>query len=131
MGVAFCVVFKKEVPPYGTLGGDSKALVEGYAELDAFAEKNGLRTLGSLLSQDPEEMAALMEVDAEEMGLRPEEWFSASEGLAVVRPLIALLREHPKAVAKGRELLSDLEQVETELAEAARRRVKFHFSLVL
>ena len=134
MGVAFCVVFKTAVQPYGTLGGDSIALVNGYEKLDALAEKKGLRTLGSFLSQDPSDLADIMEemdMDAaEELGLPPEEWFSPNDGLAAVQALIAYLRDQPKALKNGKAMLSELQQVETELAAAKRAKVKFHFSLV-
>ena len=103
MGVAFCVVFKKDVPPLGKLGGDNIALAKGYEKLDGLAETIGLRTLGSFLSQDPEELADMMEMDADEMGLPPEEWFSASDGVAAVQALIAHLRANPKAIAKAKE----------------------------
>ena len=92
MGVAFCVVFKKDVPPHGKLGGDNMALAKGYEKLDAVAEKKGLRTLGSFLSQDPQELADMMDMDAAELGLPPEEWFNASDGLAAVQALSAHLR---------------------------------------
>jgi hypothetical protein len=73
----------------------------------------------------------MMEMDADEMGLPPEEWFSASDGVAAVQALIAHLRANPKAIAKAKEMLSELEQVATELTAAARAKVKFHFALVL
>jgi len=133
MGVAFCVVFKKAVQPYGTLGGDNIALVSGYEKLDALAEKKGLPTLGGFLSADPKDFADMaedMDIDVEDMKLPAEEWFSADEGLAAVQALIACLRDEPKALKKGKEMLSELQEVETELAAAKRAKVKFHFSLV-
>ena len=130
MGVAFCVVFKKAVPPYRTLGGDNIALVSGYDKLDALAEKKGLRTLGSFLSADPEDFADMMEMDAAELELPPEEWFSPNDGLAAVQALIAYLRDQPKALKKSKEMLAELQQVATELAAGKRAKVKFHFSLV-
>jgi hypothetical protein len=130
MGVAFCVVFKKDVPPHGKVGGDNKALAKGYEKLDAVAETNGLRTLESFLSQDPEEIADMLEMDADEMGLPPEEWFSASDGLAAVQALTAHLRANPKAIGKAKEMLPELDQVAAELTAAARHKVKFHFALV-
>ncbi len=69
MGTAFCVVFKKDIPPHGKLGGDCMALAGGYEKLDAVAEAKGLRILGAFLSQDPDELADLMEMDVDEMGL--------------------------------------------------------------
>jgi len=119
MGVAFCVVFKRDVPPHGKVGGDNMVLAKDYEKLDALADKIGLPTLGSFLSQDPEELAAMMDMDPEEMGLPPEQWFNARDGLAAVKVLSAYLRDQPTAVTKAKEMLSELEQVETELGAAA------------
>jgi hypothetical protein len=130
MGIAFCVIFKKDVPPHGKVGADNIALAKGHEKLDAVAEANGLRTLGGFLSQDPEELADMMDMDVEEVGAPPEEWFAATDGLTAVQALMAHLRSNPKAVARTKEMLGELEQVETELAAAARSKVKFHFSLV-
>jgi hypothetical protein len=130
MGTAFCVVFKKDVPPHGKLGGDCMALAKGYEKLDSVAQAKGLLSLGAFLSQDPDELAEIMEMDAKEMGLPPVEWFSASDGLAAVQALIAHLRANPKTIAKAKEMMSELEQMETELRAATRSKVRFHFSLV-
>jgi hypothetical protein len=133
MGVAFCVVFKKDVPPYGKLGGDSKLLVDAYEKLDAVAEANGLRTLGSFLSCNPDEAAGMLEdmgVDPDEVGLEQEQWFDASHGLSTVQALMAKLRDHSKAMAKSKQILSELHDVETELKAAVAKKVKFHFELV-
>jgi hypothetical protein len=131
MGVAFCVVFSKDVPPHGTVGADYMALAKAYEKLDALAEKNGLRTVGSFLSQDPEELAEMMDMDVEEMGAPPEEWFVAADALAAVQALIAHLRSNPKAVPKPKETLAELQQVQTELTAAVKAKVKVHFSLVM
>lgn len=131
MGVAFCVVFKKAVKPHGTLGGDNMALAKGYEKLDKVAEANGLRTLDSFLSQDPDELADLMDMDVEEMDAPPEEWFAATDGLKAVQSLIAHLKANPKAVAKATEMLGELKEVEKELTAAAKAKVKFHFSMVM
>src|SRR6185503_14503272 len=112
MGVAFCVVFKKAVPPYGTLGGDNMALASGYEKLDKVAEAKGLPTLGSFLSQDPDELADLLDMDVAEMGAPPEEWFKAADGLAAVEALIAYLRTNPKAVPKSKDILEELTEIE-------------------
>ena len=130
MGIAFCVVFKKDVPPYGKLGSDNMVLAGAHEKIDALAKKNGLSTLESFLSQDPDELADMMGMDADEMGLPPVEWFNASDGLAAVRALIAHLRENPKGIAKAKETVAELKQVEVELIAASQRKVKFRFALV-
>jgi hypothetical protein len=76
------------------------------------------------------ECTHMMEMDAEGMGLPPEEWFNPSDGLAAVQALSAHLRANPKAIAKAKEMLSELDQVTAELTAAARHKVEFHFALV-
>jgi hypothetical protein len=131
MGVAFCVVFNKDVPPFGTLGADNMALAKGDENLDAVAQAKGMRTLGSFLSQDPQELAEMMDLDVEEMGAPPLGWFDAAEGLTAVQALIAHLRSDPKAISKATEMLAELEQIESELSAAAKATVMFHFSIVM
>ncbi len=130
MGVSFCVVFRKKVPPYGTLGGDNMALARGYERLDKAAAARGLPTLEQFVSQDPDEMADLLDMDPEEMGLPPIQWFPPAEGLATVRALASFLREDPKAVSQGVVLLEELGRVEAELAAAVGRKSEFRFALV-
>ena len=133
MSVALCTVFKSEVPPHGTLGGDNTALAKGMARLDAVAAKNGLTTLQTFLSQDPAEAAQLAEmmgVDTETIDPPPEQWFSAQDGLTMVQGLIGLLRNQPTVITRGDKMLAELEEVAKELQAAVELDVKFHLAMV-
>jgi hypothetical protein len=137
MGVSFSVIFKKKVPPYGTLGPDHVALANGYEKLDKAASKQKLPTLGPFLSADPDELRAMAEdlgADPEELEgpeLSPEQWFDAADGLSAVRALVEFLKRQPTAVPQSTQLRDDLTAIETELTKAASSKVKFHFQLVM
>jgi hypothetical protein len=130
MGMSFNVAFNKKVAPYGKLGADHMALGAGVEKLDKVAQKSKLATLGELHSIDPEEAAELFDMDPEEMGLPPLQWFDPEKGLTAVRGLIRLLRENPQAVPKSSEVLSDLVEVEQELLAASKQKAEFHFALL-
>jgi hypothetical protein len=130
MGMSFNVAFNKKVAPYDKLGADHIALGAAVERLDKAAKKNKLATLGEFHSIDPEEAAEMFDMDPEEMGLGPLQWFDAEKGLAAVRALMTFLRENPKAVPKSSEVLTDLEEVEQELQAASKQKARFHFSLL-
>jgi hypothetical protein len=55
-----------------------------------------------------------------------EDWFTAEEGLATVRPLITYLRANPGAFRGTEAALSDLEDFAYVLEEADKRKVRWH-----
>src|SRR5262245_12809946 len=122
MGMSFNVAFNKKVAPYDKLGADHMALGPAVERLDKAAKKSKLATLGEFHSVDPEDAAEMFDMDPEEMGLGPLQWFDPEKGLAAVRGLIAFLRENPKAVPKSSEILADLEEVEQELLAASKHK---------
>ena len=126
MGMSLNVAFNKKVAPYGTIGDDHPTLGEGIEQLEKVAEKNKLASLMQFHSMDPEEAAELFDVDPQEAG--PLEWFDPKKGLAAVRGLITFLRENPKVIPKGAEVLEDLESIEKELLIASEQKAKFHFA---
>ena len=130
MGMSFTVAFNKKVKPFDEIGADHMALGSAMDRLDKAAKKNRLPTLGEFHSVDPEEAAAMLDMDTEELGLPPLQWFEPAKGLAVVRKLMGLLRENPKVIPKSTEVLSDLEGVEQELLAASKQKAKFHFALL-
>lgn len=130
MGITLSVVFSKKVAPYDKLGGDHMALGDGMERLDKVAKKHKLTPLNDFHSIDPAEAAEMLDMDPEELGLPPLQWFDPEKGLAAVRGFIALLRENPKAVAKSAEILEDLEEIEQELVAASKQKAKFHFQLI-
>ena len=130
MGMTLSVVFNKKVAPYDKLGPDHVALGDAIERLEKVAKKSKVATLSEFHSIDPEEAAEMFDMDPEEMGLPPLQWFDPEKGLAAVRGFITLLRENPKAVPKSSEILEDLEEIEQELLAASKQKAKFHFQLI-
>jgi hypothetical protein len=64
-----------------------------------------------------------------QVGPPGEEWFSAEEGLATVRGLIAFVKERPEKFRLVEHLVGDLEDVERYLRAAQEHGVRFHLSL--
>src|SRR5262245_23799982 len=116
MGASFNVVFEAAVPPHGTLGGNNPSLVKAQGKLDRVARDAGLTSLDNFESYDPQDVAAEFDLDPVELGLPSVEWFTAADGLAAVRALMAHLNADPAAFPRPRDLLADLASVETELA---------------
>lgn len=135
MSVALCVVFERDVPSHGTLGGDNLALMRDWRRLAKAARSAKLRPLADFESYDPEDVAGAMDMDVDELGLDPEnlspgEWFDAKDGLAAVRALTGHLRANPKALSRQAAIVEDLASVESELAAAERAGVRFRFQTV-
>jgi hypothetical protein len=130
MGMSLNVAFNKKVAPYDKHGADHVVVADAVERLDRIAKKSKLATLSEFQSINPEEAAEMFDMDPEEMGLPPLQWFDPEKGLAAVRGLIKLLRGNPKAVQKRLEILKDLEEIEQELLAASKQKAKFHFALL-
>lgn len=132
MGATFSVVFEADVPPHGTLGGDNPVLLRAQRKLDRIARDAGLRSLDEFERYDPQEAVADLDLDLDpdDPNLTPVEWFPAADGLSAVRALIAHLNAHPDAVRNQSSVLDELGSVATELVDADRAEVRFHFQVV-
>jgi hypothetical protein len=130
MGASFCVVFESEVPPHGTLGGDNLAVLNAHRKLDRLARANGLRSLNEFESYDPEDVADALDLDPDQVGGPPMQWFAAADGLAAVRALAAHLRAHPGDLSNSADVVAELAEMESELANAERAGVRFRFAVV-
>lgn len=131
MGISLNVAFKKKVPGHGTLGSDHTDLGDNVGRLDKLLKKAKLTELESLVSADPTEMAELLDLDEDDPGLQPEQWFDAADGLVAVRAAIGYLQTNEKALGGVRDaVLDDLRDVETELVLAEAKGVPFHFCLL-
>lgn len=129
MGASFCVVFETDVPPHGTLGADHAALLKRQQRLNRLAVKQGLTPLEAFESYDPADAAEFLDEEVA-ANVPPVAWFPASAGLAAVNALIAYLAVHPDAVPGQNDVLAELTEVVSELADAERAGVRFRFAVV-
>src|SRR5213594_3096089 len=99
---------------------------EHYAGIYEAARQLGLRPLSEFFSADPAQAASFMEgegMDAGDIDLPPLQQFTAQEGLATVRALVA----HAAARADG--VAQDLHECERILSAAAQHGVGWHFEV--
>src|SRR5262245_37732330 len=116
MSGSFSVVFAREVQPYGTLGGDHIAIVDAKRKFKCLAKMNKMRSLDEFESYETVDVADALGIDIGEPGFSTARWFSATEGRAAVRALLALLHSHPDEVPNQADVIEDLTVIESELA---------------
>jgi len=113
---------------------DGKALSRSDGDLAALCRQLGVKALMDFFSIS----SARFEAEAEQFntlaGLtnvppHEEEWFSADEGLATVRPLLTYLYAHPGAFPGADAAQADLEDFAYVLCEAARANVRWHLGV--
>jgi hypothetical protein len=83
-------------------------------------------------SASPDDVRALLADEDEEppeVGLPPEEWFPAADGLVTVRGLLAYLKAHPEAAAEVDRLIENLRQFEEVLGQLDAAGVCWHLAV--
>jgi hypothetical protein len=88
--------------------------------------------LMEFFSQDPAEAAAFLEAEEVEPpseGFAPEQWFSATEGLATVLGLISYLEANGAAIPESSALIEDLREFESVLSQLASEGVGWHLAV--
>lgn len=140
MGLAYYIVGEMAVDDFDTFV-DGKAL--GHTDEDALETlclSLEVVPLLDFLSQDPEDLRDMFEAehDEDEEDVAPgdypdEEWFSAVDGLATVRALIAHLAEHPDELpADGFDadaVLEDLKAFERILVRFDDEGIRWHLAV--
>ena len=110
-----------------------KALGRELEKLDFAARCRNIPSLSSHLS---ESQTALIEqlkdqgFDPSKMRLPAEQWFSAAEGLTIIRTLAAYVNAKLNDFKQPNPILRDLKAAEILLAAAESASVRFHFTKV-
>lgn len=144
MGVALFIVAERPVEGLDMFV-DGKALAhcrpagardrggrQSQRHLDALARDAVVRPLMDFFSASPDDIHMLLgdEDEApEEIEMPPEQWFTASEGLATVRGLRAHLTAHPDSAEEVDRLIEDLRQFEEVLSRLDAEGVRWHLSV--
>ncbi len=144
MSVAFFIVTEQPVEGLDTFV-DGKALAhcrpagvkarggrQADRHLEALAREAGVKPFMEFFSESPENIRELLdevEVEAPDVEMPPEQWFSAAEGLATVRGLLSHLTAHPEATADAEHVLEDLRQFETVLSQLDAAGVRWHLAV--
>lgn len=125
MGAAYFIVLERKIDGLDT-GMDGKAIARHADALEQAARELGVRPLSEFISIAPDQAAEFMEgegIDASELELPPLQQFTAEEGLATVRGLVA----HPIAQTDG--VAQDLQECKRILNAAAQQGLGWHFEV--
>jgi hypothetical protein len=116
-GISFNAAFQRAVPGLGKLGGDCAAIEPALALLDQILIEAGQAALSGFLDPDPERLT-----DARSP------WFDPAHGLASVRLLRAKVPRSRRRIKDRARILKELAALEAELAQAQRKKIRFHFT---
>ena len=134
MAQAILVTLERDLPDASAAYAKSKtgkALARELERVDFAARKCKVAEPSSLLSENPAALIAQMKeegFDPSKMRIPPEQWFSAAQGLAVVRGLIAHVGANLNDFKQPNPILRDLKAAEALLAAAETAGVRFHFT---
>ena len=108
-----------------------KALARESDRLDFAAKRANVTALTSLLSENPEVLAAQMReegFDPSKMRLPPERWFPIADGLKSVRGLLTFVGANLNDFKQPNPILRDLKAIEEKLVAAEGSGKRFHLS---
>jgi hypothetical protein len=103
------------------------ALEPAIEALDKLAKAAKVPALSSFVSVSPTEVADLLDMDEEELGLPPEQWFAPANGLATIRATLAAAQAPTISLNNAAAIAADLKSIGQELEQAEKRNVPFHF----
>jgi hypothetical protein len=126
MSSALYIVAKKKPRDFDLLM-DGKALAKAEEGLAPICTKLGTKRLMDFFSQNPEELADLLGEDVP--NAPAEQWFDATEGLKVVRALVAQMETKPDSIPASEWVLEDLKQCERILVHLEQKKIPWHFAL--
>lgn len=134
MALAILVTLERELPDAQAAYAKAKtgkALAREADRLNLAARTVKVPPVSAMLSENQAALIAQMVADGfdvSKMRIPPEQWFTATEGLAAVRKLIAHVGENLNNFKQPNPILRDLRAVESLLVAAEGAGVRFHFS---
>jgi hypothetical protein len=132
MGAGWYVALEREIPGVGgALPHAGRALLFAQHHLEEFARDAGLPALKEFFSSDPAAVAAYLRgqgIDADADELTDEAWFDAADALPTVALCLERLRDPPPGLGQVERVRTDLAAMETVLAAARERGVRFHIA---
>jgi hypothetical protein len=131
MGAALFIVLEREITGLDTIM-DGKSLSRANEKLDALANKIGVTPLSEFFSADPAQAAEFLEgegLEDSEITIPPQQQFTAEQGLATVRALLAHIASNPTSIPGSDGVIRDLKDCERILSSAATHGVKWHMEI--
>lgn len=121
MGAAYYIVLENEIDGLDTMM-DGKSISRHIEALDKAATELGVQPLSKFFSMPPDELEDFLD-EADDIPLPPLQQFSAADGLATVKALLA------HAPAHADHIVEDLRHCERILSAAAEHGVRWHFQI--
>ena len=136
MALAFVVTLEKDLPdpaPQAAYakGKTGKALARESDKIDSAARRKRVSPLTGLLSENPAALIAqLVEdgFDPAKMNVPPERWFTAADGLVVLRALTEHVTANLNDFKQPNPILRDLKAADILLTAAGEAGVRFHLT---
>jgi hypothetical protein len=134
MAQALLITLEKDLPDATAAyakGKTGKALARELERIDFAARKVKVAQPSTMVSESQAALIAQLKEDGfdpAKMRIPPEHWYTAAEGLAVVRPLIEHIGANLNDFKQPNPILRDLKAVESLLAAADAEGVRFHFT---
>ncbi|MFT5499113.1 MAG: hypothetical protein ACI9TH_004528 [Kiritimatiellia bacterium] len=127
MAAAFYIAI--ENPPEGfEYQVDGQALSRADQTLIPICQELGLAPLMDFFSQDPKELAEMLEsLEPDDMELPAEQWFDAAAGLQVIQGLIAHFKQQSSKAPKG--IVSELKTFLPVLQNAKDLGLRWHLAI--
>ena len=131
MSVAYYIVLEDEVPGLDPFVNGKAIAHAGEKTLAALCRSLGVRPLTDFVSEDPDELAGLLDDDGFDMpGDWPQvEWFDADQGLATVRALQRHLVANPDALHDAEAIVGELVEYALVLEHARDAEVRWRLAL--
>jgi len=129
VGVALYIEFEQQPADFDPFV-NGKTLSRAEPELAKLARQLGVRPLMAFFSMSGEEAEDFFagEVPAG-VELPSVQWFEAGEGLQTVKALLRHLEQNPAVIKDASSVLHDLGEFERVLAEAEKRKLKWHLAV--
>jgi hypothetical protein len=134
MAQAILITLEKELPGASAAyakAATGKALAREADRIDTAARRRGVATPTSLLSENPATLIEQLKADGfdpSRMGVPPEQWFPAADGLRTVRALAEHVAANLNDFKQPNPILRDLKAAEALLVAAEAAGVRFHFT---
>jgi len=134
MAVAFNIVLNSTKAPFDPKI-ETKHLALESEKITKILETLGKPDFDQFISENPDDARAMLaefggDDDAEDDGgaeLPPEQWFSADEGIVVVKALADHLHANPKSVRDANGVMRELKAMHEVFAKVKAASLKWHF----
>jgi hypothetical protein len=133
MAASMYIVVEGEDPGYDIFV-NGRALARHEDALERLALQLGVKPLIEFFSADENSMSLLIEEGGGNpeliRRLPPPQWYTAGDGLATVRALIAALKDDPQQLGtEGPQVLGELEEYERVLERTMRAGLRWHLAV--